>query len=130
MNLQRKFGNDIIVHWKDRKRWCGMPLSFTRYYIVEKPNKWIKLFCETGFLTNHYEEIQLYRIEDFSIRQTLTNKIWGVATIMVKSNDRSTPTLNLTRITKPYQVYELLSSLVTRDRTDKNFRWSEFQDSV
>lgn len=130
MNLQKKFGNDVIIHWKDRKRWCGMPLSFTRYYIVEKPGKWLKLFCEIGFFTNRYEEVQLYRVEDFSMHQTLINKLWGVATIIVKSNDRSAPTLNLTRIAKPYQVYDLISSLVTRDRKEKNFRWSEFQDSV
>lgn len=130
MNLKKRFGNDIIIHWKDRKRWCGLPLSFTRYYIIEKPNQWIKLFCEKGFLTNTYEEVQIYRVEDFSMQQTLTNKIFGVGTISVKSNDRSAPTLNLIRITKPYQVYDLLASLVSRDRKSKNFRWSEFQDSV
>ncbi len=130
MSLQKRFGEDIIVHWKDRKRWCGLPLSFTRYYIIEKEGKWIKLFCETGFLTSHFEEVQLYRIEDFTINQTLTNKIWGVGSIIVKSNDKSNPTLNIKRVAKPYYVYDLISSLVARDRKDRNFRWSEFQDSV
>ena len=64
------------------------------------------------------------------MQRTLLNKIWGVASIVVKSNDRSAPTLNLTRIAKPYEVYDLISSLVTRDRKERNFRWSEFQDSI
>lgn len=130
MNIQKKFGNDIVVHWKDRKRWCGLPLSFTRYYVIEKPGQWIKLFSEIGLLTSRFEEVQLYRVEDLAMQQTLTNKIWGVGTIAVKSNDKRTPTLNIIRVAKPYQVYDMLTGLVTKDRKEKNFRWSELQDSV
>lgn len=127
MSIQSKFGDDVIVHWQDRKRWCGMPLSFTRYYILEKPNQWLKLFCETGFLTSHFEEIQLYRIEDLSLNQSLSNKIWKVGNITVKSNDKSMPVFNITRVKNPYRVYDKLTELIARDRRDRNFRWGEFQ---
>ncbi len=127
MSIQSKFGDDVIVHWQDRKRWCGMPLSFTRYYILEKPNQWLKLFCETGFLTSHFEEIQLYRIEDLSLNQSLSNKIWKVGNITVKSNDKSMPVFNITRVKNPYKVYDKLTELIARDRRDRNFRWGEFQ---
>lgn len=127
MSIKKKFGDDIIIHWQDRKRWCGMPLSFTRYYILEKPGQWIKLFCETGLLTSHFEEVQLYRIEDFSLNQTFTNKIWGVGNIRIKSNDKSAPIFDIVRIKRPYEVYDILTSLVARDRKDRNFRWGEFQ---
>ena len=40
-NYASKYGSDCIEHWHDRKRWCGLPLSFTRYSIVEKPGKWL-----------------------------------------------------------------------------------------
>ncbi len=127
MSIQSKFGDDVIVHWQDRKRWCGMPLSFTRYYILEKPNQWLKLFCETGFLTSHFEEIQLYRIEDLSLNQSLSNKIWKVGNITVKSNDKTMPVFNITRVKNPYKVYDKLTELIARDRRDRNFRWGEFQ---
>lgn len=127
MSIQSKFGDDVIVHWQDRKRWCGMPLSFTRYYILEKPNQWLKLFCETGFLTSHFEEIQLYRIEDLSLNQSLSNKIWKVGNITVKSNDKSMPVFNITRVKNPYKVYDKLTELIARDRRDRNFRWGEYQ---
>ncbi len=127
MSIQSKFGDDVIVHWQDRKRWCGMPLSFTRYYILEKPNQWLKLFCETGFLTSHFEEIQLYRIEDLSLNQSLSNKIWKVGNITVKSNDKSMPVFNITRVKNPYRVYDKLTELIARDRRDRNFRWGEYQ---
>lgn len=126
-SIQKKFGDDVIVHWRDRKRWCGLPLSFTRYYLIESEGKWIKLFCESGFFSSHVEEIQLYRIEDFNIHQSLTNKIWGVGSIYIKSNDKSAPQFKILRVAKPYQVYELLTTLVAKDRKDRNFRWGEFQ---
>ena len=127
MSLAKKFGEDAKILWKDRKRYFGLPISFTRSYLVEKEGQWLKLFCETGFLSSHLEEIQLYRIEDFQVNRTLADKIWGVGSITVKSNDKSAPLFKITRIAKPYAVYEKLTQLVARDRKDRNFRWGEFQ---
>lgn len=127
MNIQKRFGDDVIIHWVDRKRWCGMPLSFTRYYLLEKEGEWIKLFCETGVLSSHFEEIQLYKIEDFTMNQTLADKMWAVGSIVVKSSDKTSPIFNILRVKNPYKVYDLLTSLVARDRKDRNFRWGEFQ---
>ena len=31
-----KFDKDCEIIWHDRKRYWGMPISFTRYYIVKK----------------------------------------------------------------------------------------------
>ncbi len=125
--VNKKFGDDVIVHWKDRKRNFGMPLSFTQYYILEKEGEWLKLFCETGFLSSHFEEVQLYKVEDFSINQTLGDKMFGVGTITVKSSDKTAPVFKILRVKQPYKVYDLIAKLVARDRRDRNFRWGEFQ---
>lgn len=125
--VNKKFGDDIIVHWKDRKRNFGMPLSFTQYYILEKEGEWLKLFCETGFLSSHFEEVQLYKVEDFSINQTLGDKMFGVGTITIKSSDKTAPVFKILRVKQPYKVYDLIAKLVARDRRDRNFRWGEFQ---
>lgn len=127
MNIKKRFGEDCILHWSDRKRILGMPISFTRYFIIERPNQWVKLFCETGILSSHFEEIQMYRIEDFQLTQTLFDKIFGVGSIVVKSNDNTSPVFEVRHVAKPYKVYELLSELVTADRKSRNFRWGEFQ---
>lgn len=127
MNVKKRFGDNVIVHWQDRKRWSGMPISFTRYYLIEKPGEWIKFFCETGILASHIEEVQLYKIEDFTLNQTLTNKIWNEGTIIIKSNDKTAPLFKMVRVANPYKVYDLFTSLVARDRKERNFRWGEFQ---
>ena len=48
--------------WKDRKRFLGMPLSFTRYRLSED-----RLFCETGFLNVKSDEVLLYRVRDLRL---------------------------------------------------------------
>ena len=126
-DINKKFGNDVVVHWNDRKRYFGMPISFTQYFILEKEGEWLKLFCETGFLSTHFEEVQLYKIEDFSINQTLGDKLFGVGTITIKSNDKTAPVFKILRVKHPYKVYDLIAKLVARDRKDRNFRWGEFQ---
>ncbi len=127
MNIKKLFGNDVIVHWVDRKRYFGLPISFTRYFILEKEGEWLKLFCETGVLSSHYEEIQLYKVEDFSIHQTFGDKMFGVGTIHIKSSDKTMPNFKILKVKQPYQVYDKIANLVARDRKDKNFRWGEFQ---
>ena len=42
--------------WKDRKRYLGMPISFTRYAMSED-----RLFLSVGLLNIKDEEILLYR---------------------------------------------------------------------
>ena len=51
--------------WKDRKRFWGMPLSFTRYAILED-----RLFLSVGFLNVRDEEVLLYRIRDLNTSRT------------------------------------------------------------
>ena len=52
--------------WKDRKRYFGMPLSFTRYALSED-----RLFLSVGFFSVRDEEILLYRVRDISVKRTL-----------------------------------------------------------
>jgi len=122
-----KFGSDCIEHWHDRKRWCGLPLSFTRYAIIEKPGKWIKLISEVGFLSTHVEETQLFRVDDSSIFQSFTNSLFGTGTLKVYCKDASNETMDLIRIKNPHKVRNLLNELVERDRKSHNVMYGEMQ---
>lgn len=76
--------------WQDRKRFLGMPLSFTRYAISED-----RLFMSVGFLNIRDEEILLYRIRDISTIRTLWQRIFGVGSVQILSSDKTMPTLVL-----------------------------------
>ena len=100
-----KFGVEII--WKDRKRWLGMPLSFTRYSLSED-----RLFLSVGFLSIKDDEVLLYRIRDITTTRTLWQRLFGVGTVTVVSSDKTMPTLQLKNIKRPVAVKELLHKQV------------------
>lgn len=124
--MSEQFGIDTKIVWKDRKRWCGLPLSFTRYYLVEKENSWLKLFTSTGFLSVFQEEVHLYRIYDISVIATLTNRMFNTGTIVLHCNINNTPEIRLVRIKDPYKVRDLIANLIEKEREKKGYRIGEF----
>lgn len=111
--------------WKDRKRFLGMPLSFTRYALSKD-----RLFLSVGFLSVRDEEILLYRIRDISIKRTLWQRIFGVGSISVTSADKSTPQLALKNIKHPLEVKELLHENVEDCKIRRRMRVSEMMADI
>ena len=106
--------------WADRKRYLGMPLSFTRYGLSED-----RLFLSVGFFSVRDEEILLYRVRDISVRRSLWQRLLGVGTIIVSSSDKSTPTLPLVSIKNPLEVKELLHENVEIMKIRRRMRFGE-----
>lgn len=121
-----QFGSGTKILWKDRKRWCGLPWSFTRYYLVEKEGSWLKLFSSVGLFSTYSEEVNLYRIYDISVVQTLSNKIWGTGTIVLYCNVNSTEKVYLVRVKDPYKVRAMIAELIEVERAKKGYRIAEF----
>lgn len=118
--MKVKAYEDVDILWKDRKRWCGLPLSFTRYRIIRKPGKWLKLITDVGLLRSDVNEVNLFRIEDLKVYQSFSNKFWGTGTITVYSQDPSMPVLELRRVKDPYRVRNLLTELLEEDRAARH----------
>lgn len=116
-----KLGFETI--WKDRRRFLGMPLSFTHYYLSED-----RLFHQRGVFTMRMEEILLYRISDVSVKVGLGQRIFGVGTIIVHSSDKTTPHLELKNVKDPFVVKELIHKKVEEMKINRNVRVSEFLD--
>ena len=113
------FNGDMYI-WKDRKRYLGMPLSFTRYALSED-----RLFLSVGFFSVRDEEILLYRVRDISIKRTLWQRIFGVGTVTVRSSDKSTPEVFLKNIKKPLDFKELLHRNVEEAKLSRRIRIGE-----
>lgn len=106
--------------WTDRKRFLGMPLSFTRYAISED-----RLFVSTGFLNIRDEEILLYRVRDINTSRTLWQRLFGVGSITVVSSDKTTPNLVLKNIKDPMHTKELLHQQVEQMKIQRRVRVGE-----
>ena len=123
--MKDQFGEGSKILWHDRKRWCGMPLSFTRYYLVENED-WLELYSSIGFLSIRGEEVNLYRVYDISIRATLSNRIFGTGTLILHCSSNSSDEVHLIRIKNPYKVRAMLSELIEQERAKRGNRISEF----
>jgi len=117
-----KYGVEII--WKDRKRWLGMPLSFTRYSLSED-----RLFLSVGFLSIKDDEVLLYRIRDITTSRTLWQRLFGVGTVTVVSSDKTMPTLQLKNIKRPVAVKELLHKQVEEMKIRRRVRVGEIMST-
>lgn len=127
---KEKFGNETKILWHDRKRWCGMPLSFTRYYIIEKEEGWVKLFSSIGLLSIVQEEVNLHRIYDLSVITTLSNRMFNTGTIILHCNVDNMPEIRLVRIKNPYKVRDMLANLIEKERSKKGYRIGEYTMGV
>ena len=111
--------NDKML-WSDRKRYFGLPISFTKYEISAD-----RLFQTTGFLNLKYEEILLYRVRDLELNMSLGQRIFGVGTVRVHSSDHSIPLLELENIKQPRQVKEMIHQSVEQAKDQRRMRTME-----
>lgn len=116
-------GNQYI--WKDRKRFLGMPLSFTRYAMSED-----RLFLSVGFLSVSDDELLLYRVRDISVKRSLWQRMFGVGSVIISSSDKSTPVITLQSIKSPMLVKELLHENVEDAKLKRRMRFSEMMTDM
>ena len=81
---------NIVYLWKDRKRYLGMPISFTRYALSED-----RLFTSVGLLNIKDDEVLLYRVRDIDTSRSLGQRLFGVGTVTVVSSDKTMPNISL-----------------------------------
>lgn len=125
--VKRKYGHDAELIWKDRKRYLGLPWSFTRYCLVKSGDDWIKVFSDVGFFYSVVEEVNVYRIRDISLHQSLFDKIFKTGTIVLYSNDERQPEFRLRHISHPYKIRDMFSNLIEEERAKRGIHVSEFQ---
>lgn len=112
--------NEMNYLWQDRKRFMGMPLSFTKYKLTED-----RLFVEMGFISTKYEEVVLYRVRDISLSRNLWQKLFGVGTIIVQSSDKTLPVMEIKNVKVSFEVKELIHKCVEDMKISRRTRVNE-----
>ena len=104
--------------WTDKKRtFLGLPWSFTRYILTEK-----KLITRKGFFTVVEDEVELYRVADKSLKQTLGQRMFGLGTVTINCRDVDTPIKQVVSIKKPRDFMDMLEAQVDIQRDKYNIR--------
>ena len=74
---------------------------------------------ESGLLSRNIENLQLFRVRDLKLRQSVLGRLFGVGDVTVTSTDQSTPHLTVRGVENPRAVYETLRELVARSQATR-----------
>lgn len=114
---------NVLIRERKRLGFFALPLSFTTFAITEK-----KLIYKKGLLSSTEDEILLYRVQDITVRRTLGQKLFGLGTIEVDSQDKTCPHLIIRNIKHVKEFRAILSEQVEKEKTRRNFRSTEILD--
>ena len=109
--------------WNDRRRYFGLPISFTKYAMSDD-----RLFVESGFFNIHCEEILLYRVRDICLHLSLWQRIFGVGSVILQTSDKTAPTIELKSIKHPREVKEQIHRQVEEMKIARRMRFGEILD--
>jgi len=77
------------------------------------------LEVQSGLLSRSVDNLQLFRVRDLRLRQSLLGRLFGVGDLMVTSTDQSTPYLTIRGVEEPRALYDTLRELVARSQATR-----------
>ena len=86
----------------------------TEYRVFEE-----SIEMDTGLVARSIGNVQLFRVRDLALRQSVLNRILGVGDVLVTSTDQSSPHLVLRGVAGPREVYDTLRELVARSQATR-----------
>ncbi|MEG2263469.1 MAG: PH domain-containing protein [Clostridia bacterium] len=109
--------------WTDRKRYLGLPLSFTKYKLNHD-----HLIVDTGLLHLTRNNVKLFRVKDLRVEQPLFQRMLGCGFVVLYTSDASLPTVKIGPIFNPFRVGDLFDAAVEASRLRNHMRTTEFLD--
>jgi uncharacterized membrane protein YdbT with pleckstrin-like domain len=77
------------------------------------------LEVESGLLSRRVDNVQMFRIRDLGLSQSLLARVLGVGDVTLTSTDRTSPRLVLRGVAGPREVYDTLRDLVARSQATR-----------
>ncbi len=110
---------DALLESDERILWEGRPfLSFLSYYQITTE----RVRIIHGLLGRSRDDIELVRIQDIDLKQSMTERALGVGDILISSADPTLPETRLNNVKHPEEVHEILRRAMLNAR--KRFRYS------
>jgi hypothetical protein len=103
----------------ERVLWTGrpsIPLSWfgritTRYKLTNE-----RLIITRGFIGKHVEELELYRVNDVSMKQSIIERMFGLGDVRLETTDATTPEPQMQDIKNPERVKDLVRQAARAER--------------
>ena len=103
------------VIWEDRRHILWFPITFDKYRIANG-----RIYCSHGLLRQEEHECLIYRILDISHVRTISNRICGTGTIVLRTKDASDPVLTIKNVKDSQRIKAMISDLVEAERELRN----------
>jgi hypothetical protein len=106
----------------EKELWRGRPFwsLTTRYLITNQRVRVIR-----GVLGKDREDVELVRVQDMDLAQSVRERLLGVGDILIHSHDASHPEITLNNVRDPEKVHEILRQAVRQARRDEGLIYRE-----
>jgi uncharacterized membrane protein YdbT with pleckstrin-like domain len=81
-----------------------------------------RLRVRSGILTRRLEELELYRVKDYTLEQPLLLRPFGLGNLLLHTSDATTPEVHIRAVAGAEQLRELLRGAVQAERDRKRVR--------
>ncbi len=113
--------SDEEVIWQDYKKILGLTWPFTRFTLTNK-----KMYIEKGILRYTLNEIQLIRVQDVYLRQSIIERLLGLGSVVLKSSDRTAEVTIIGSISKPHERKHSISETAEKYKIKRGVTSNQF----
>jgi uncharacterized membrane protein YdbT with pleckstrin-like domain len=89
-----------------------------------------RIVVETGVLSKTLEQIDLYRVADYTVERPFGQRIMGTGNLLLKTFDKTTPELNVMAIkTDVVKLYEAVRAATEADKARRGVRMVDYESA-
>lgn len=87
-----------------------------------------RIVVETGVLSKRLEQIDLYRVNDYSVERPFFQRLMGTGNLLLRTFDKNTPELRIRGIkTDVVQLYERVRAATEADKARRGVRMVDYE---
>lgn len=87
-----------------------------------------RVVVETGVLSKKLEQIDLYRVADYTVERPFGQRLMGTGNLLLKTFDKSTPELHVLEIkTDVVALYEQVRAATEAEKARRNVRMVDYE---
>jgi uncharacterized membrane protein YdbT with pleckstrin-like domain len=102
--------------------WQWLAVKNTKYELTTQ-----RLRMRSGILNKQTDELELYRVRDFEVREPLFLRLFSKANIVLCGSDRTHPEVVLRAVPNAEEIREQIRKYVEECRTRKKVREVDFE---
>jgi len=87
-----------------------------------------RLRIETGILNKKYDDLELYRVKDTSLKRPFVQRLVGLGDVCLVTSDATHPHVDLKAIANPMEVHDVIRNQVEKMRRDRGVRELDVAD--